>query len=61
HLADYISSAEELGARARDLFAAYTAGTLEVAIDRKLPLGEAPQAHRRLEARETKGKLLLHI
>jgi len=61
HLADYISSAEELRARAADLFAAYSARQLTVAIDRELPLAQAAEAHRLLEARETKGKLLLHI
>lgn len=61
HLADYISSPEELRPRAADLFTAYSAGKLAVSIDRELPLAQAAEAHRVIEARETKGKLLLHI
>jgi NADPH2:quinone reductase len=61
HLADYISSASELRDRAAELFRAYADGTLAVAIDRELPLADAADAHRWLEARRTKGKLLLRI
>lgn len=61
HLADYISSAAELRARASDLFSAYVEGKLAVTIDRELPLADAAEAHRWLEARRTKGKLLLRI
>ena len=61
HLADYIASAAELRGRATELFAAYRAGTLAVAIDREFPLAEAPAAHAYLESRKTKGKLLLKV
>ncbi len=61
HLADYISSASELRERADDLFRLYRANELAVAIDRELPLEQAADAHRWLEARRTKGKLLLRI
>jgi NADPH2:quinone reductase len=61
HLADYIATPEELRARAADLFAAYSAGTLTVAIDHEFPLAEAPAAHAYLESRNTKGKLLLKV
>ena len=61
HLADYISSAAELRERAADLFAAYAAGILAVTIERELPLADAAEAHRWLEARHTKGKLLLDV
>ena len=61
HLADYISSAAELRDRAADLFAAYAAGTLTVTIERELPLADVAEAHRWLEARHTKGKLLLDV
>jgi NADPH2:quinone reductase len=61
HLADYISSAAELRERAADLFAAYAAGTLTVTIERELPLADVAKAHRWLEARHTKGKLLLDV
>ena len=61
HLADYIATAEELRGRAHDLFAAYSSGKLKVAIDREFPLAQAADAHRYLEGRNTKGKLLLKI
>ncbi len=61
HLADYIASAAELRGRAADLFAAYAAGTLAVKIDQELPLAKVADAHRWLEARHTKGKLLLDV
>lgn len=61
HLADYISTTDELRARAQDLFAAYRAGRLHVEIDRVLPLGSASEAHRILEGRGTRGKLLLDV
>ncbi|MEO7728095.1 MAG: quinone oxidoreductase [Burkholderiales bacterium] len=61
HLADYIASADELRGRAADLFAHYGTGRLQVAIDRVFPLDQAAEAHRYLEARNTKGKLLLKI
>lgn len=61
HLADYIATPEELRWRATDLFAAWRAGKLAAPIDRELPLAEAAEAHRYLEGRNTKGKLLLRI
>jgi NADPH2:quinone reductase len=61
HLADYISSAAELRERAADLFAAYAAGMLTVTIERELPLADVAEAHRWLEARRSKGKLLLDV
>ena len=61
HLADYIASPEELAWRAGDLFAAWREGKLVVTVDREFPLAEAGAAHRYLEARNTKGKLLLRI
>ena len=61
HLADYIATPEELGARAADLFAAWRTGKLVVTVDREFPLAEAADAHRYLEAGKTKGKLLLRI
>lgn len=61
HLADYMSSPEEISGRARDLFAAYSAGKLVVTIDRTLPLAEAAEAHRIIEGRGTHGKLLLKV
>ncbi len=61
HLADYIANAGELRARTHDLFSYYEAGKLSVTIDREFPLAQAAAAHRYLEGRQTKGKLLLKI
>ena len=59
HLADYMQDAAEIRGRARDLFEAFAGGRLQVTIDRVLPLAEAAAAHRVLEGRESRGKLLL--
>lgn len=61
HLADYISTPDELRGRADDLFAAYRSGRLHVAIDREFPLADAAAAHTYLEGRGTRGKLLLKV
>ena len=58
-LTHYTANRSELLARARDLFGWMEAGRLEVRIDRTYPLAEAAAAHRSLEGRETKGKVLL--
>ena len=59
HMADYMRDADEVAWRGRSMFGHYTAGRVAAAIDRILPLGAAAEAHRMLEARETRGKLLL--
>lgn len=61
HLADYLATPEELRTRARDVFAAWESGRLKVTIDREYPLAQAADAHRHLEGRGTRGKLLLHL
>jgi NADPH:quinone reductase len=61
HLADYTASAEEIAWRTGDLFAACASGDLTVVIDREYPLEDAAAAHARLEARGTRGKLVLGI
>ena len=61
HLADYISTAQEIRERAADLFAAYGSGALEVAIDAEYPLAEAAAAHAAIEGRATRGKILLNV
>ncbi|MDP2639802.1 MAG: quinone oxidoreductase, partial [Betaproteobacteria bacterium] len=61
HLADYIATAAEIGARANDLFAWFAAGRLDVTIDREFPLADAAEAHRYIEAGKTRGKLLLQV
>jgi NADPH2:quinone reductase len=58
-LADYIATRQELERRTGDLFAWITDGTLKVRIGERIPLADAAEAHRRLEARETSGKVLL--
>jgi NADPH:quinone reductase len=60
HLADYMQ-AHEVRSRARDLFELATSGRLEVTIDRTYPLAQLADAHRALEARQTRGKLLVRI
>jgi NADPH2:quinone reductase len=58
-LTHYTLDRAELLKRAGDLFDWIVAGTLTVRIDATFPLAEAPHAHRCLEARKTKGKVLL--
>lgn len=60
HLADYMQP-HEVGSRARALFALAASGRLKVTIDRTYPLAELAAAHRALEARQTRGKLLVRI
>jgi len=55
----YIATPAELLARATDLFDWIAAGKLDVRIGDRLPLREAAEAHRRLEGRQTTGKVLL--
>lgn len=61
HLADYMADAEEIRARAGDLFAALRAGQLEVSIDATFPLTDAAAAHAAIEGRRTRGKLVLNV
>ena len=58
-LAHYTADRAELLERAGDLFDWLAAGELEVRIDQTMPLAEAAEAHRYLEGRKTRGKLLL--
>lgn len=58
-LAHYTAERDELLWRAWELFAWISDGSVKLRIDRELPLREAATAHRLLESRETKGKLLL--
>ncbi len=58
-LGHYTATREELLWRAGELFNWMKAGELEVRIDRTFPLAEAAEAHRYMEARQTKGKVLL--
>jgi NADPH2:quinone reductase len=58
-LAHYVSTREELAMRASAVLTAIALDELKVRIDKKFPMTEAANAHRYLEARETRGKVLL--
>jgi len=58
-LRHYIATRDELLWRAGDLFDWLAAREIEVQIDRTFPLAEATDAHRYIEGRNTRGKLLL--
>ena len=58
-LANYAGSREEIAERTSDMFDWLANGKLEVKIDQEFPLSEASEAHQYLEARKTKGKVLL--
>jgi NADPH:quinone reductase len=60
-IADYARDRDELLARWNEVVEHARAGELVPRIDRIHPLAEAAAAHRRLEARETSGKLLLAV
>jgi len=55
----HIATTEDLRWRAGDLFDAIADGSLTVRIDRELPLADAAEAHRYIEGRGTRGKVLL--
>jgi NADPH2:quinone reductase len=58
-LGHYVAERSELEMRCQEMFDWIAAGKLKVRIDRTFPLDEAPKAHRYLQDRKTKGKLLL--
>lgn len=58
-LRDHTRDRAEIGWRASELMDAVRQGMLHVRIHDVMALEEAPEAHRRLEDRETSGKLLL--
>lgn len=60
-LFDYAATGEEFSSRANDVLNMIRKKQLKVRIGEKLNLSEAPLAHRKLEARETTGKVLLMI
>ncbi|MCS7088635.1 MAG: quinone oxidoreductase [Thermoflexales bacterium] len=60
-LLHYTLTREELLWRANDLFRWLQEGSLSLRIDRVFPLVQAAEAHRYMEARATKGKVLLEI
>jgi NADPH2:quinone reductase len=58
-LFDYIKTRAELTQRAADLFAKVASGAVKAHIGLSLPLRDAAQAHRDLEARKTTGSTIL--
>lgn len=58
-LFNYIATREDLLQRSGDLFQWMSKGELSLRIDRQMPLAEAAEAHRLLQARQTAGKVLL--
>lgn len=58
-LADYVTTTGELRERAGALLELVGSGDLEVTVGTRLPLSEAAEAHRLLEARRTSGKVIL--
>jgi NADPH2:quinone reductase len=58
-LGHYTADRQELLQRANDLFAWIAAGELSVRVDKTFPLAQAAEAHRYLESRQSKGKVLL--
>ena len=58
-LGHYIADRQELLGRAGDLFEWMAGGRLHVQIDKTYLLADAAEAHRYLEGRKTKGKILL--
>jgi NADPH:quinone reductase len=58
-LGHFIATRAELLARAGDVLGWIRAGKLQLRIGLELPLDQAAEAHRRLEARGTTGKVLL--
>jgi NADPH2:quinone reductase len=58
-LGHYVATREELLQRTNDLFGWIAAGQLDVRIDKTFSLAQAADAHRYLEDRQTKGKVLL--
>lgn len=57
--AAHVLTREELEWRVNDLFKWLAAGELKLRIDRTFPLNETAEAHRYMEGRQTRGKVLL--
>jgi NADPH2:quinone reductase len=58
-LGHYVLTRQDLIARAGEVLGWVRSGRLKLRIDREYPLDKAADAHRALEGRETKGKVLL--
>lgn len=59
YLPHYTADRAELMGRVNDLFEWIAAGKLKIRIDKTFPLAQAAEAHRYLEGRQSKGKILL--
>ena len=55
----YVTNREELDEGCTELFGAVEAGDIKIETGQRFPLSEAADAHRALEARQTKGSTLL--
>jgi NADPH:quinone reductase len=58
-LHNYVATRDELQWRAGDVLGWVASGRLQVRIDSTFPLDRAAEAHRRLESRQSAGKILL--
>jgi NADPH2:quinone reductase len=58
-LGDYTATREELVQRADDVLSWVQSGEVKLYVGLELPLSEASEAHRKMEGRETTGKILL--
>ena len=58
-LADYTLTHDEIAWRMNELFEAVISGDLKVTVDQIFSLDQAEAAHEYLEARKTRGKVLL--
>jgi NADPH2:quinone reductase len=58
-ISHYTATRDELQSRANEVLGWVSDGSLRVRIDRELPLEQAADAHRALEGRLTKGKVVL--
>ena len=58
-LSDYLQTREELEWRAHDVWGWVSSGLLRPHVEVNLPLRDAHEAHRRLEARESVGQIVL--
>ena len=59
NLGDYTATREELLQRANEVLGWVNSGEVKLHIDLTLPLAEAEDAHRRMEGRQSTGKILL--
>ena len=55
----YVKKRSDLEASSAELFEALRSGLVKIAVNLELPLNQAAEAHRRLEARETTGPTVL--